>query len=133
MKAAALAAGAMLIASACSSTTDCEYVERAPTGELSQDILGCWQGFGAFSLIVFQFLPDQTFRYIEPPNGVAGGGLRTSGAWFLNGDILTFGGDDTKIEVTETSLRLLDFQTSLRRGVCTGFGFEDGKAPSCQP
>ena len=131
MKAAALVAGAMLFASAC-TTTDCEYINVTPSGDLSHDILGCWQGFGAFSLVVYQFFPDRTFHYVEPPNAIAGGGMRTSGAWDLSGNVLALGGTLTRVEVTETSLILLDFQTALRRGVCTGFGFEDEGA-SCQP
>jgi hypothetical protein len=134
MKAAvlAVAVGALGMASACTTQTDCNYVNKAPSGDLATDVVGCWQGFGPDSLVVYEFLDDQTFNYIEPPNRFASAGLRVSGGWTVpEGAVLFIGSDENRAEITETTLRLINvrlgFRDNLRRAMCTGFGFEDGR------
>lgn len=128
---AAMAAGA-LASAACTTQTECDYINKTPVGDLKQDVIGCWQGFGPDSLVVYQFFEDNTFHYIEPPNRFAGAGLRLSGSWgVLPSGRFRIGDADEEAVVNETTLQLTNFEFNsreyLRRAVCRGFGFEEGQ------
>lgn len=133
---AAIAAGA-LASAGCTTQTECDYINKTPVGDVNQDVIGCWQGFGPDSLVVYQFFEDNTFHYVEPPNRFAGSGLRLSGAWKFEAATATkpatFWVADAPNDavVNETTLQLTDLEFGsreyLRRAVCRGFGFEEGQ------
>lgn len=121
-----LSAVTVALLSSCYQPTECDYFNQAPVGDLAQDVLGCWEGLGAYSLVVYHF-QSVGYRYVEPPSPQAGAGLVGFETWSVRGDVLTFTPDQSRAEVTSTSLRLLDYGTALRRATCRGFGFEHGE------
>ncbi len=142
------ALGMLALGAGCSTQTECDYINKAPVNDLKQDLPGCWQGYGYDSLVVYQFNPDAvdvgegdskgfqgTFLYVEPPNRFASAGRLLGGSWTTRNaepTSLVIGGDPTHAEVTETSLRITytglggTIRQNFRRGVCRGFGFEEG-------
>lgn len=134
-----------LALSGCATETECEYIEQAPTGDLAQDIQGCWQTFFANVVVTYNFEPatlnettelyDGTYHYIAPPNAFDPDGLVSfSPTYTLDPEesfvsLEGFVNGDYAAQVTETSL-ILDSTVQnqrlvLRRATaCRGFGFD---------
>jgi len=154
----ALAATAVIaLALACPGETTCNYpAATPPTGNPNQDVVGCWQGLGAatlvqdpYNLVVYQFFPlaeGQTlpdWREIQSPNSIYPGGNVYHNVWQVMDagtvEILDIGSDfpQAAFQITDTSL-VLNFlippssvlTQPLRRATCTGFGF-DSKDVAC--
>jgi hypothetical protein len=102
----------------------CRSVERTPDGELASDVIGTWEGFGIDSRLVYVFEEGGDFRFIEPPNTYAPGGLEDEGSWIVLAEdelsVTWSGGEATAwiAEVTEANLLLT-----------SASAFEDGSEP----
>jgi hypothetical protein len=129
-----------LLFSACAQTTNCDYIDKTPTGDLPADLAGCWQTTGpdtpAFGsnpvLLVYQFYSDGTYRLIQPGDDLFGGGQVVSGNFTLTDGVLDLqnGTQPSHVQVTSTSLELTDDAINMRRALCRGYGFEHGQ--TCQ-
>lgn len=148
------AAAAVLWSAACTPETQCEYFDESAaqrTGDVTLDIQRCWQGIGAAELgqdpgflLVYDFSPlvegDPTplWREVQSANRLYPSGQIFEYGYGVLPDagtpvVLDMGPDlpPARPEITDTSLILKwIFEEGvltqvLRRGQCTGFGFEE--------
>ena len=114
----------------------CHTVSRIPDGDLASDVIGTWEGFGIDSRLVYVFEEGGGFRFVEPPNSYAPGGLEDEGSWsILAADelLVTWSGGSATTwiaEVTEAHLLLTNASSfdddsepwtdSWSRVCCTG-------------
>ncbi len=90
----------------------CRTVSKLATGDLAEDVVGTWEGFGIDSRLLYLFEADGGFRFIEPPNRYAPQGLEEEGTWIVLGEdelsVSWAGGDSTAwfAEVTDQNLLL---------------------------
>ncbi len=102
----------------------CHTVSHPPEGDLAADVVGTWEGYGIDSRLVYLFEEGGGFRFIEPPNRHAPGGLEDEGSWIVLGEdeLSVAWGDGNSsswiAEITEANLLLT-----------SASAFEDGEEP----
>lgn len=111
---AAVAVAVTVLAVSCGKL-DCEPRTAAVTGDLSQDILGSWDGFGVDSRVVYTFLPDGGLSVVEEPNMYAATGNRSRRSYQLVDGGVHLGYGPLSAEVAPTELILTDDAGYTRR------------------
>ena len=90
----------------------CHTVEKDVAGDLRQDAVGTWEGYGIDSRLVYVIGDDGSLRFIEPPNVYAPEGLEDEGTWSVVEEdqlVVTWSSGDAATwtaEVTESNLLL---------------------------
>jgi hypothetical protein len=140
-----LALGALgALAAGCPGETRCDYIDKEvadPLRPTADDITYCWQGYDEYGLYVFRFQPDGYVWAVDSPSSLMPNGNEQATSWELipNPPVpnpppmaLRLGGDVFEVQVNTTTLVLGgSTRGSLRRAVCTGFGF-DTEAKRCR-
>lgn len=120
-----VALAAVALAVSCGKL-DCEPRTVAVSGDLSQDLLGSWDGFGVDSRVVFTFLADGGLTIVEEPNMYAPSGNRSRSGYQLADGGVRLDQGAFGAQVTPSELALADDSGYVRRHqalTCRGADF----------
>lgn len=125
---------------ACGGETKCDYIDRDvadPVRPTADDVTYCWQGYDEYGLFVFRIQPDGYIWVVDSPSSLLPNGNERAFAWELvpNPPVpdpppmaLRIDLDLFEVEVNRTTMVLGGVtRGSMRRSVCSGFGFDSAE------